>query len=53
MVQDLNQDQDIKDQILNLDCGDLNQMVQITGDSDLRHQRDKIIKGHRENERNL
>ena len=48
MIQDLDQDQDIKDLILNLDCGYQNRMVQITEDSDLRHQRDKTAKDHRE-----
>ena len=48
MIQDLDQDQDTRDLILNLDCGDQNRMVQITEDSDLRHQQEMITKDHRE-----
>ena len=48
MLQDLDQDQNIRDLILNLDCGDQNPMVRISEDSDPRRQRDKITKDHRE-----
>ena len=48
MVQDLDQDQNTRDLILILDCGDQDQMVQITEDSDPKHKQDKITKDHRE-----
>ena len=53
MVQDLDQDQNTRDLILILDCGDQDQMVQITEDSDPKHQQDKTTKDHREKDLEL